>query len=137
MCAFTGQCIFNHADVLRIAAQRHVAALRAVLREQCAYRTVGKQNIALRGEQHQPLVHAGGDVVKLRLPALELVQLGFDLVVLLIHAVQQRGKLVVRIVFERRVQVERNDRLEEYMGQPACQQRSHQQRQQNNHHNPR
>ena len=137
VCALAGQCVLNHADVLRIAAQRHVAALRAVLREQCAHRAIGKQNIALRGEQHQPLVHAGGDVVKLRLSALEFVQLGFDLVVLLIHAVQQRGKLIIRIVFERRVQVERNNRLEEHMGQPACQQRSYQQRQQNNHHNPR
>ena len=67
-----------------------------------------------RQEQHKPLIHAGGDVVKLRLTALELVQLRLDLAVLLVHAVQQGRKLVIRIVFERLVQIERHDRLEEH-----------------------
>ena len=35
------------------------------------------------------------------------------------------------------MQVERHDRLEEHMGQPACQHRCHQQRQQDDQHDPR
>ena len=129
--------LLDHADVFRVAAQRHITAFHAVLGEQRAHRAVGEQDVALRGKQHQPLVHAGGNVVKLRLTAFEFVQLGGDLVVLLIHAVQQGRKLVVRIVFERRVQVERHNRLQKHMGQPAGQQRRHKKRKQHDQHNPR
>ena len=59
------------------------------------------------------------------------------LAVLLIHPVQKRRQLIIRIIFERFMQIERHNRRQKHMGQPACQQRRHQQRQQHDEHNPR
>ena len=50
---------------------------------------------------------------------------------------QQRRELVIGLASQRVVQVERFDGLEEYSGQPACQHRRNEQRQQHNEHDPR
>ena len=129
--------LLDHLNVIRVAAQRQIAAFRTVMREQRPRSVIGKQNHALAGKQYQTFIHAGRNVVKLSLTALQLVHLRLNFAVLLVHAVQQRRQLVIGFALHRIMQVERFDRLEEQTGQPACQQRRDQQRQQDDQHNPR
>ena len=137
MRAFAVECLLDHLNVIRIAAQRQIAAFRTVMREQRPRSVIGEQNHALAGKQHQTFVHAGRNVIKLGLTALQLVHLRLNFVILLVHTVQQRRQLVIGFALHRIMQIECFDRLEEQTGQPACQQRRDQQRQQDDQHNPR
>ena len=135
--AFAVERLLDHLNVIRIAAQRQIAAFRTVMREQRPRSVIGEQNHALAGKQYQTFIHTGRNVVKLSLTALQLVHLRLNFVVLLVHAVQQRRQLVIGFALHRLMQVERFDRLEEQTGQPACQHSCNQQRQQDDQHNPR
>lgn len=143
--------VFLHFRVCAAARERGLDRLRiggvptecqvipggAVAGEKAADGVVCEQNVARRGEQHEPLVHAGGDVIKLGLTAAQLVHLHADAAVLAVDAVQQGGKLVICRVFQRVVQVERGNRREKDMGQAAREQGRNEQRQQHHEHNPR
>ena len=98
---------------------------------------VCEQNVTRRGEQHESLVHAGGDVIKLGLTAAQLVHLHADAAVLAVDAVQQGGKLVICRVFQWVMQIERGNRREKDMGQAAREQGRNEQRQQHHEHDPR
>ena len=119
MRAFAVERLLDHLNVIRIAAQRQIAAFRTVMREQRPRSVIGEQNHALAGKQYQTFIHTGRNVVKLSLTALQLVHLRLNFVVLLVHAVQQRRQLVIGFALHRLMQVERFDRLEEQTGQPA------------------
>lgn len=75
--------LLNHLNVIRVAAQRQIAAFRTVMREQRPCSVIGEQNHALAGKQYQTFIHAGRNVVKLSLTALQLVHLRLNFAVLL------------------------------------------------------
>ena len=135
--ASAAERLLDRFDIGRVAAQRQIIAGGLILRKQLMDDIVREQNVAGGGEQHQTLVHACGDVVEFGLTAAQLIHLDADAAVLAVDAVQQGRKLVVCLVFQRIMQVERYDRREEYVCEAACEQRRHEQREQHDEHDPR
>ena len=105
--------LLDHLNVIRVAAQRQIAAFRTVMREQRPRSVIGEQNHALAGKQHQTFIHAGRNVVKLSLTALQLVHLLVDLQVLAVDAPEQRGELFIGVIFKRMLKVQLVERLDD------------------------
>lgn len=104
----------------------HAVLLRV---EQSTGRRVDADDLALLVQQHQPLLHAAGDLAELVPLPPQLAQLGVDLAALLVDASQQGRQLLVGIVLQRVLQIQLVEGLYDMLGQPPGQQGRQRQRQ--------
>ena len=83
--------------------------------EQLLRRRVDAQDRPAVVQQHQPLLHAAGDLGKLVGPALQLAELAVDLVALAVDAAQKRRQLLIGIVVQRVLQIKVVQRLDDVL----------------------
>ena len=91
-------------------------------------------------QQHQALLHMGGDLLELVGPAAQVRQLAVDLLALHIDAAQQGGQLLIGVVFQGVLQVQgvqgRGDAAGQAARQQARQNQGHRRRQQDGRQHP-
>ena len=91
-------------------------------------RGVDAQNVAVLVEQDESLAHTAGDLREFVGLFAQLAQLCPDLDVLVVDALEQRRELLIGVVFQRMLEVERVERLDDALGQTTREQtREHEQ----------
>ena len=114
--------------VLTVHGQEILPDARARHAEERLRGGIDVQHRALFVEQHEPLVHAGGDLCEFVCFLPQLGELGVDLSALAVDAPQERRELLIGVVFQRMLEVERVERLDDALGQTAREQaREHEQ----------
>ena len=109
-------------DLVR-AVDREKIVAEAVLvgRKEVGSRRIDAEDRALFIEQDQPLLHIADDRGKLVLSAAQLGNLLINLPPLHLDVRQQRGQLIINIVVERMLEVERVHRLYDLFRHALCQ----------------
>ena len=116
--------------------RQEIAARAGVIRlEDTAGGGVETQHRAVLVQQHQSLVHVGGDLLELLRLAAEAAELVVDLTALVLQPPQQRRQLLVGVIVQRVLQIQPVQRLDDAAGHPPGQhagqdQRHHQHQQQ-------
>ena len=108
----------GHVPVDRQEVLPHAVTVRV---QQPPRRRIDAEDGARLVQQHQSLVHAAGDLVKLLRPLPQLAHLPVDLAALVLHAPQQRRQLLVGIVLQRMLQIQPVQRLGDTPCQPPGQ----------------
>ena len=116
------------ADVAAAVHRQEILAQAALAgAEHPAGGGVDAEHRAAFVQQHQPLLHVGGDLTELVGPAAQVRQLPVDLLALHIDAAQQRRQLLIGVVFQRVLQIQGIQRGGDPAGQTARQKaRQHQ-----------
>ncbi len=89
--------------------------------EQGLCRRIDTQDRPLLVHHNQAFLHAPCDLFKLICPGLQLLHLGIDLPALLLDAPQQGGQLLVGVIFQRVVQIQGVEGLDNSFCHPTGQ----------------
>ena len=124
------------ADVPAAVHRQEILAQAGLVRlENAAGGGVDAQHSPGVVQQHQALLHMGGDLLELVGPAAQVRQLAVDLPPLDVDAAQQGGQLLIGVVFQGVLQVQgvqgRGDAAGQAARQQARQDQGHRRRQQN------
>ena len=109
--------------VAAVDGQKVLPDAALVRAEELFRRGVDTQHMLFFIEQHKPFAHAACDLRKFRLLALKFVHLLVDLQVLAVDAPEQRGELLVSVVFKRMLKVQLVERLDDAARQALGQNR--------------
>ena len=112
------------ADIVAAVKREKILTDAALVRvKKPARGGVNAQHTFFFVEQDETLSHAAGDLRKLHPLLLQLAHLLVDLPVLMVDAPEQRGKLLVGVVFQRVLQIQLVERAHDAARKPPCQHR--------------
>ena len=127
--ALGGRVTEGAADGRLTLHGQEVLADAAVVRlKNTAGSGVQAQHHAALIQQHQPLIHVGGDLLELLRLAAEVAELVVDLTALVLQPAQQRRQLLVGVVIQRMLQIQPVQGLDDAAGHAAGQQARQDQR---------
>ena len=117
------QCAADGGADLGAALHRQEILIQAgaVRAEQLLGRRVDAQNRPLFVQKHQALLHAAGNLGKFVVFPPQLLQLAVNLPALAVDAVEQRRQLLIGVIFQRGLQIQRLQRRHDTAGNPAGQ----------------